>query len=72
MAAARNPVNRRAVPGTHGEKRTTMKGILKCYDAAFITAMVVVRIFARQFQRRLVGLCTGVAKEDAIGKGGVD
>lgn len=48
---------------TDGKQRAAMESIFKGYDAALMRAEFIVRIFARQLQRRFVRFRAGVTEK---------
>lgn len=53
----------RADHRTDGKQRAAMEGIFKGYDAALVRAEFIVRIFARQLQRRFVRFAPELQKK---------
>ncbi len=57
--------------GGDGEQRAPVEGVLRRDDPQLVRAEPVVRVAARELQRRLVRLGTGIAEEHALGERGV-
>ena len=55
-----------------GKERAPVEGIFKRPDAALVGTKFIVRIFARQLQRRFVGFRPRVTEKDLFGKRRID
>ena len=55
-----------------GKERASVEGIFKRHDTALVGTKLIVRIFARQLQRRFVGFRPRVTEKDFFGKRRVD
>ena len=62
----------RLAAGGHGEQRAAVERVQRRDHADLLRAVAVVRVAARELQRRLVRLGAGVAEEHALGERRVD